>query len=214
MAKTMIIVGMGSRLSLAIAKRFGQEGYAIGMISRNAERLAGYKEELKKAGILSEFAAADASNERQLIKALDNLTSKFGRLDTLVYNAVDSRFTSILEDNVDDLCNGFRVSVGSAVTAVQHVLPFLKESQGSIILTGGGAALYPNPEWGSLSLGKAAIRNLAFQLHTALKKEHIYAGTVTVCGTIETHSTTHSPKIVAEHFWNLNAKRHDPEMVY
>ncbi|MBY0432642.1 MAG: hypothetical protein K2U26_00880, partial [Cyclobacteriaceae bacterium] len=71
-----------------------------------------------------------------------------------------------------------------------------------------------NPDMASISLGKAGIRNLALQLHTVLKKEGVFVGTVTIGGWIQLNSTTHSPKILAEKFWTLNAQRNTVEVVY
>ncbi|MFN8277192.1 MAG: hypothetical protein U0T84_06900 [Chitinophagales bacterium] len=40
-------------------------------------------------------------------------------------------------------------------------------------VTGGGFALYPMPEFASLSVGKAGVRNLANSLHQALAEKGI-----------------------------------------
>lgn len=74
--------------------------------------------------------------------------------------------------------------------------------------------MYPNPQFGSLSLGKAGLRSLAHQLHEALKPEGVYAGTIIVNGYIQPDSPTHSPKIVADKFWELYSARQDKELQY
>ncbi|WP_020601838.1 SDR family NAD(P)-dependent oxidoreductase [Spirosoma spitsbergense] len=214
MKKSIIIVGMGPGLSYGIAERFGREGFIVGMISRTVEKLETYQKQLAKQGIESVFATADVSNEAELVAALDSLTVQLGRVDVLQYNAVDYRMKFILDETIDDLTNGFRISVGNALLSVRHLLPKLTETGGAVLLTGGGSANYPSPEMGSISLGKAGIKNLAYQLNPALAEMGIFLGTVTVSGGISPDSPTHSPAILSEKFWALYQARNPVEVVY
>jgi short-subunit dehydrogenase len=120
----------------------------------------------------------------------------------------------IMEDNIDDLTNGFKTSVGNALEAVKTLLTTLKKSKGSVLFSGGNSATNPNPDMGSISLGKAGIKNLAYQLNKVLATDGIYVGTLTISGWIQPDSQTHSPKILAEKFWDMNSKRADVEIVY
>lgn len=210
----MILAGMGPGLSMGIARRFGQAGYRIGMISRNAEKLAAYQAELSGEGIHTAYAAADLSDTGQLLEALAALQAQLGRVDLLIYNAVDARYVHVLEDRADDLVKGFRLGVANALAAVQALLPELQRTGGAVILTGGGTALRPYPAMASISLSKAGIRNLAYQLHEALAPQGVFAGTVTVMGQIQAESATHSPERLAEQFWLLNERRDAAELKY
>lgn len=214
MKKSIIIVGMGPGLSLGIAHKFGSEGYKIGMTSRSAEKLAAYSDELNNARIENFYVAADAGDEQALKAALRHLVEKLGTVDVLVYNAVDGRMKNIMEETVDDLAYGFKISVANALTAVRELLPELKKNQGAAILTGGITATHPNPNMAAISLGKAGIRNLALQLNQTLKPEGVYAGTITIGNWIQPESATHSPAILAEKFWELNEKRNVAEVRY
>jgi len=82
------------------------------------------------------------------------------------------------------------------------------------LFTGGGLATHPNVQVGSLSIGKAALKNLALQLHEVMKVENIYVGTLTVNNAISKDSETHSPKILAEMYWEMYEKRSDAEIQY
>lgn len=214
MKKAIIIVGMGPGLSRGVAEKFGQEGFCLGMISRNAEKLAATQQELTGQGIESFFATADVADTDQLRTALTELAGQLGRVDVLHYNAVDARMVNILDDTVDALTNGFRVSVGNALEAVRTLLPQLKQAQGVVLLTGGGTATQPNPEMASISLGKAGIRNLTYQLNSALEKDGVFVGTVTIGGWIQPESKTHAPAILAQKFWQLYQQRQPVELVY
>ncbi len=214
MKKGIIIIGMGRGLSFGIAEKFGREGYAVGMISRTAEKLAAYQTELSALGIESFYEVVDVADTEKLKHALRSLKEKLGRVDVLEYNAVDFRMKHVLQESIDDLTNGFKISVGNALEAVKELLPELKKNGGSVLLTGGGTANYPSPDMSSISLGKAGIKNLAHQLHAALKGEGVYVGTLTVSGWIAPDSPTHSPKLLADLFWRMNHERKDVEIVH
>ncbi|MCX6207863.1 MAG: SDR family NAD(P)-dependent oxidoreductase [Bacteroidetes bacterium] len=214
MVNTILIIGMGEGLSLGIAEKFGQEGFKIGMISRNANKLLGLQTKLKEQNIVSDFATADVADTNQMIKAIQEIKNKLGSISILQYNAVDYRMKNIMDETVDDLSNGFKISVANAFAATIELLADLKENKGSVLFTGGGSANYPNVDMASISLGKAGIRNLALQLNQALKVADIFVGTVTISGWIRPESETHSPKILADKFWDLNQARNQVEIVY
>ncbi len=212
--KSMIIVGMGPGMSTGMAERFGREGFKIGMISRSAEKLAGYQSRLAGMGIESHYAPADVADTDALLQAVQILKEKLGGLDVLNYNAVDYRMVPLMEESVETLTRGFKISVANAFAVVKAFYADLKAAKSAVLITGGGTANYPNPQMASISLGKAGIRNLAFQLHQIAKADEIYVGTLTVSGWIHHESTTHSPAILAEKFWQMYKSRHPVEVVH
>ena len=214
MTKTMLIIGMGQGLSLGIAEKFGQEGYQIGMISRSQDKLLQLKNQLAEQDIVSEFATADVANTPEMIAAIQSIKSKLGSISILQYNAVDYRMKPLMDETVDDLTNGFKISVANAFAATKELLADLKENKGSILLTGGGSANHPNPDMASISMGKAGLRNLALQLHQVLKPENIFVGTITISGWISPESQTHTPAMLAKKFWDLNQARNPVEIIY
>ncbi len=210
----MIIIGMGPGLSFGMAERFGKAGYQIGMISRNADKLGQYQKLLSKAAIKSEFETADLSDTSQLLTALGKLREKLPQIHVLHYNAVDARMIPLLEESAESLSKSFLIGVANALEATKALLADLQANQGSVLLTGGGTSKYPNAAMGSISLSKAGIRSMAFQLHDALKSKGIYVGTLTVSGEVSPDSKTHSPQILAEKFWDMNQERKSVELTY
>lgn len=214
MQKSILIIGMGQGLSLAIAEKFGKEGYQVGMISRSADKLAGFQLHLDKMGIVSNYEKADLSDTEQMLEAIEKLKIKLPVFGILHYNAVDARMIPLMEETADALTTGFRISVGNVIEAVKALMDDLVESKGSVLLTGGGSANYPNASIASISLGKAGIQSLAYMLSDSLKTKNIYVGTVTVSGWINPDSKTHSPSILAEKFWKMNKDRKVVEVTY
>jgi len=212
MNKNIIIVGAGPNLSLRIAEKFAENNFSIGLISRNEEKLKAQVANFKSKGISAKYAIADAYNLSEVENALTQLSNALGSVDVLLYNAAAMKYKNIIDEKTEDLIDDFKITVANAFHSVKTLHQQLKETNGTVLFTGGGLALYPNVQVGSLSLGKAALRNLAFQLHEVLKQDNIYVGTLTVNNSIQPESETHSPKILADKFWEMYVNRTDDEI--
>ena len=205
--KSIIIVGAGPGFSTGVAEKFGGEGYKIGLISRNEEKLQAMSDSLKSKGISSFFSVANASVDQQLEHAISDLRTQMGGVSVLLYNAAVLKNKDIWAETPDTLAEDFKLNVANALLSAQLVYEDLKTNQGAVLFTGGGLSKFPNPQYGSLALGKAGILNLANQLNKRLKPDGIFAGTITINGFVRPSSPTHSPEILAEKLWDLFQNR-------
>jgi short-subunit dehydrogenase len=212
MNKSIIIVGAGPGFGMGVAEKFGKEGYSVGLISRNTDKLAAMCEELKRKSIQCFFASANAGIESELEAVITSLKSHLGNISVLLYNAAVVKNTDILEETTDALINDFRINVANAIYCLKLLQEDLKSAGGAFLLTGGGLAKFPNPMYGSLALGKAGILNLAIQLNKRLKPDGIFVGTITINGFIRKGSPTHSPEILANKLWQLYQNRTSVEV--
>ena len=164
------VVGMGPGLGLAIARRFGRAGFAIGMIARKQETLAAAGEALGAEGIACAGVAADAASEASLRQALTELRTLQGDTQILVYNAFTDHRIVPTRLPLEDMITDFRVNVGGVLVAAQGVAPaMIRRANRAIVVTGGGYALHPAAGRSSLSLSKAALRSLVMSLAQELK---------------------------------------------
>jgi short-subunit dehydrogenase len=214
MNKNIIIIGLGHKLGLAMAKKFGENGFAVGLISRNESSLKERATLLQGQDINVFYNTADAYDKDELESAISSLKKKMGIIDVLFYNAAGMKRKNLLSEETDDLVNDFRLNVAHVFHSVKYLLDDLSQTKGAVLLTGGGFSLNPNHEFGSLSLGKAGLRNLALQLNEALKKDDIYVGTLTINGHIQEESDLYSPSILANMFWDMYMSRIDAEIRY
>ena len=212
--KNLIIVGAGPGLSSGVAQKFGENGYSIGLISRNEEKLQAGVTSLQKQNVSAYYSIANAYDVGELETAIHDLRKQMGAINSLVYNAAALKMKNLMDETVHELVEDFKISAANAFHCVQLLHGDLKSQKGSILLTGGAFAIQPNPDFGSLSLGKAALRNLAFQLNQTLKSDDIYVGTVTINGYIQQESETHSPALLAQKFWELHQHRQEVEIQY
>lgn len=212
MSKSILIIGAGPGFSTGVAEKFGSEGYSVGLVSRNAEKLQSLSDQLSRKGITNYYAVADASIQSELEHAITDLKTKLGGVSVLLYNAAALKNKDIWTETTDDLVQDFKLNVAHALYSAQILHDDLKNNQGAILLTGGGLSKNPNPQYGSLALGKAGTLNLALQLNKRLKADGIFAGTITINGFIRPFSPTHSPEILAEKLWRLFQNRTDAEV--
>ncbi|WP_284653470.1 SDR family NAD(P)-dependent oxidoreductase [Flavobacterium terrisoli] len=207
MKKSILIIGAGPGLSLGVAKKFASKEFTINLISRNQENLEKIKSELNHQGIEVNYATADAGSAEQLTSAITSLSEINSGFDAVFYNAAVLKAKDILEETSESLTQEFTINVANALHSLQLTREGLKQKKGAFLLTGGGLAITPSAEYGSLSIGKAGIRSLALQLHDRLKQDDIYVGLLTVAGFILSDSETHSPLILADLFWKLYSER-------
>lgn len=196
------IVGMGPGIGYSLAKKFGSQGFEIGMIARNENHLQQLELSLWEQGISSSYAVADAGNCTQLQAALHKVGSN---LDVLIYNAAVVEKSTIDTLSAEKLVEDFRVNVTGALVAVQHVLPHMLHAGGTILFTGGSFAHMPNPNYTSLSVGKAGLHNLAACLSKEYEPQGIHIAIVSVWGKVAA-GTRYDPDLIAQEFWKLYAQ--------
>jgi short-subunit dehydrogenase len=214
MNKNIIIIGVGPKLGFAMAKKFGENGFVVGLISRNESALKERAILLQEQGISVFYHTANVYDKDELETAISFLKNEMGIIDVLFYNAAGMKRKNLLSEETDDLVNDFRLNVAHVFHSVTYLLDDLRQTKGAVLLTGGGFSLNPNHEYGSLSLGKAGLRNLALQLNEALKEDDIYVGTLTINGHIQVESNLYSPSILAHMFWEMYMSRIDAEIRY
>jgi NADP-dependent 3-hydroxy acid dehydrogenase YdfG len=145
---SMVIVGAGPNLGLAVARRFGREGFSVGLVSRTQAKLDELAAQLEADGITAAAAAADIQDADALAASIGSLAEQLGAVEVLEYSPLPaSEFMKpILETTVDDLRGPLEFSVLGAVAAARTVIPpMLDAGRGTILYTTGGAAINPYP---------------------------------------------------------------------
>lgn len=196
---------MGAGVSLAVANRFARENFQIAMVGRRRESLDGFERQLQDSGFTAKGFVGDAIDENSLRKALAEIEETLGECEVLVYNAYGLTATTASQVSISDFRLDLEANLLAPLIAAQAVLPKMKErGNGTLLFTGGGAGLDAYPAWASLSIGKAALRSLVFNLHAELSPLGIHAATVTIAGIVSGGSPNLEPASIAEHFWKLH----------
>lgn len=204
---------MGDKNGLALARQFGKNNFIVAMLARSEDKLESFQQQLDSEGIESYYFLADAADADSIRSGLRYVQGSLGDTDVLIYNVAVIGQTQLSEIQVDKLVEDFRVNVVGAIVAAQEVLPAMEAKKaGKIFFTGGGLALNPNFQYGSLSIGKAGLRNAAYCLHQEVRAKGIHVATVTIQGFIQEEDEKYNPAAIAEQFWYLYEQRENFEI--
>ena len=196
-----IIIGAGPGIGTAVAHRFATAGMPLGLIARTGATLDAARAAVAATGVTVAGATADAGQDDQLTAALDALTGQLGVPAALIYNAGLIRRDRPGELSRERHLAAYAVNVLGAMTAVVHLAPAMAGAGGgTIVITGGMPE--PDPEFTSLSLGKAGVRALTKLLASEYGPAGIHVATVTVGGAVAPGGP-YDPDQIAGHYWRL-----------
>jgi short-subunit dehydrogenase len=198
------IIGAGPGISAGVARKFGKEGFNIALVARKEDKLEAQVAALAKDGIRATFAVADVSDFSALQQALTTLRDLNGHSDMILYNASAVDIRDILEQDWETMKRTFEVNVGGVFQLMHAVLPWcLKENKGKLFVTGGGMALKGDPKWTSLSMGKAALRNLMQAYAKRAEGTNVHVSHLIVCGYVQPSDPTYNADAIAAEYWRL-----------
>jgi short-subunit dehydrogenase len=206
---SLVIVGAGPNLGLAVARRFGREGFAVGLISRRESALVGLAAQLQLDGITTALAAADIRDSDALASAIQRLANELGPVDVLEYSPLPAAefMMPILETTVEDVLGPLEFSVLGTVAAAQAVIgPMRAARRGTILFTTGAAAINPNPDRAGVGISFAGEVAYARMLHDALREEGIHVAHIAVAGRIAP-GAANEPDDIAEVLWTHHIDR-------
>ncbi|GAA0247887.1 SDR family NAD(P)-dependent oxidoreductase [Cryptosporangium japonicum] len=198
----MVIVGAGPGLGSALARRFGAEGYDVGLVARDRTRLETDAATLRAAGVAATAHPADVRDEAGLRAALDAA----GPIDVLIW-AVGPGSAPIApagEVTAPGVIEQVALHVGGAVTAVRHVLPpMLTRGAGTVLIATGASSVVPIAVLGDVGIAMAGLRNWALGLRAAVAGQGVHVATVTIATLLAPGHPVGDPDAVAARFLAL-----------
>lgn len=206
---SIVIVGAGPNLGLAVARRFGREGMAVGLVSRTQSKLDDLASQLEAHGIQAQGAAADIRDADGLASAIATLAERLGPVEVLEYSPLPAKefMKPILETAVDDVRGPLEFSVVGAVAATQAVIgPMREAGHGTILFTTGGAAVNPYPARAGVGISFAGEVAYARMLHEELADQGVHVAHTAIGGRIAP-GDDHEPGDVAEVLWRHHTER-------
>lgn len=215
------VVGAGPGLGLAIARRFGREGFQVALISRTQSALDALAAELAAEGIEASGFAGDVLDRPSLREALDAAAKRFGPIDVLEYSpapsggAPDLAPADVTHVSVENIQRQVEYYVYGGVTAAQAVLPgMLERGRGTLLFTTGASSTLVFPQMGNIGIGSAGLRNYVLALNAALADAGVYAAHVPLATWIGSGGPETQPDTIAEIYWELYTTRDQAERLY
>jgi NAD(P)-dependent dehydrogenase (short-subunit alcohol dehydrogenase family) len=142
--KVAIVTGAASGIGKASVELFRSEGATV-----------------VSADLDGADVRADAGNEEDVKRLIEDSTAKHGRLDIFFANAgVSGGFATIAEQTAADWAEILRVNLIGPFLAIKYAAPLMKERGGSIICTASVAGLRSGAGGAAYSASKAGVINL------------------------------------------------------
>src|SRR6202167_6405442 len=126
--RAAIVTGASSGIGLAVARVLGEEGYAVTMAARRAEKLEGAVAGLAAEGLDVQGVAANVSDEAEIQKVVAAHRERYGRLDVLVNNAGVGIGAPVGDIQTKHLDMQLDVNLRSIVLFYRECLSMLQES--------------------------------------------------------------------------------------
>ncbi len=202
------IVGAGPGLGAAVARKFGREGFAIALISRDQSKLDAMASELDADGVTARGYTADVLEPAALEAALARAASDLGPITTLQYSPLPSRdyLKPVLDLTPELALEALQFSALGLIRAVRTVLPAMRETGGgSIILINGGTSVKARAGFAGTSVAFPAESAYGEMLHDALKAEGVRVRQLVIPGGIPHLQLPNGIDDVASRIWELHA---------
>jgi NADP-dependent 3-hydroxy acid dehydrogenase YdfG len=210
----LFVIGAGPGVGAAVARRFGREGHAVGLIARDRDRLRDQVRQFSAQGIDAAYALADVQDPDAVRAAIDGLEDRLGAAQALCVSPLPDTATikPVEATTAEDLDAALRLGVVGTAAAVGRVLPAMRAAgRGTLLFTTGSAALTPTPARATSGIVNAAQSTYFRMLHDQLGDEGIHALHTVIVGPIG--SEGHDPADIAEAMWTAAQRRLEAQIV-
>lgn len=205
--KTFLSIGAGPGIGIETAAQFAQQGFRVILSARSLDKVSALTEDLRAQGFEAEARGVDVEDSQALVDLIREVEEQYGALDVLHYNAAVIRNATVADQPRETFVSDLITNIGGALVAIQAAEPAMAaRGEGTILLTGGGFALHPHPEYLSISIGKAGVRALVLGAFEAFRAKGIHLATVTVAGFVSPGENT---KAIGRLFWDVHAQPQD-----
>ena len=204
---TLAIVGAGPGLGEAVARRFGREGFAIALTSRDQAKLNGIAARLGQAGVTARGYSADVRDAASLESALEDAARDLGEITVLQYSPLPSRsyLKPVLDLTPELAIEAFRFSAVGLIAAARTVLPAMRAAgDGTIVLINGGTSVQARAGFAGTSVAFPAESAYGQMLHEALVDEGVRVVQLVIPGSIPKLRVSDGIDGVAERIWQLH----------
>lgn len=131
--KVIIVTGGAKGIGAAIVTVLGQEGAQVVIVGRKAADNERKLEELVQAGGKGYAIQAELNDPQNSKKVIDEVLTKFGRLDGIVNNAGHNDGVGLENGSYEGFIDSMHKNVVHYYLLVHHGLPALIASRGSIV---------------------------------------------------------------------------------
>jgi short-subunit dehydrogenase len=169
MGQVVVVTGAGAGVGRATARAFAQQGYDVGLIGRDAERLEEAATEISGMGRRACVAPADVADASAVDAAALRIEQALGPIEVWVNNAMATVFAPVAETTPEELRRGTEVTYLGTVHGMMAALRLMRPRRRGTIINVGSALAYRSVPLQAVYCGaKSAIRGFTDSLRSEL----------------------------------------------
>ncbi|MDR1197454.1 MAG: SDR family oxidoreductase [Prevotellaceae bacterium] len=181
--KVAVVTGASSGLGADAAKSYAQAGANVAILARRKEKLDKLAEELSAFGVEVLAVSCDVTCEEQVKSAIEQIASKFGRIDILLNNAGVAVRGGVHQLSCEDWDKSFDTNVKGIFLMSKYVVPhMIKQNYGKIVNVSSINSLVADKSETFIRHGynssKAAVLGLTLGMACSYGKYNITVNTI------------------------------------
>ncbi|HEY4623821.1 MAG TPA: SDR family NAD(P)-dependent oxidoreductase, partial [Solibacillus sp.] len=158
--KVVIITGGAGGIASGMAMAMAKEGAVLALVDINEEAGQKVLAKVREYSPKSIYLTGDLFDVANLPNIVTSVVDQLGKLDVLVNNAHASKQKPFEELTQEDFDLSFGTGFYPTFYLMKAALPYLKETEGSIINFASGAGLNGQPTQAAYAAAKEAIRGI------------------------------------------------------
>jgi NAD(P)-dependent dehydrogenase (short-subunit alcohol dehydrogenase family) len=175
-----LIIGAGSGLSAALARRFAREGLRVALAARDPAKLAPLCRETGATAF-----ACDVAQQASVTALFAAIDAAFGALDLVIYNPSYRVRGPLVELDPGEVEKTLAITAfGGFLVGQQAARRMLRRGSGTILFTGASASVKGYKQSAPFAMGKFALRGLAQSMARELGPQNIHVAHVVIDGGI------------------------------
>lgn len=173
-----LVTGVGPGTGAAVVRRFAEGGYRVGMLARDAARLAALEKEIPDT-VAVPCDVSDAA-------ALERAIADVGLPKVVVHNAVGGAFGTFMNIEPETLQENFHINTMALFHLARLTSPAMVEvGEGALIVTGNTSALRGKAAFAGFAPTKAAQRILSESLARDLGPKGVHVAYLIIDAAID-----------------------------
>lgn len=176
--KVALVTGAASGIGKATAQRLAAEGAKVFCIDLADDALAALVAEIENADGTATVRVCDISDEAAVRAAVADCIARYGRLDSLVNMAGILRFDDTEALQLAQWQKVIDVNLTGTLLLCREALPYLVESQGSIVNAASTASLSGLPCGAAYSASKGGVLAMTRSIAVEYAKRGVRANCV------------------------------------
>ncbi len=163
--KVIVVTGAGGGIGTAVAERFARELGKVVVTDSNEAGANATTQSIVAQGLKAVTMVADIAQRDACYQLIDDVITKFGRIDVLINNAGINRRGPLMELTDEDWDLTMAVNVTSMFHLCRATIPhMIKAGGGAIVNTASQWGLYPAPGHIAYNVSKSAVASFTQNL--------------------------------------------------